>query len=93
MTPSSPQPIIFRRSTYWPAPAAPCRGWPSLRRSLAKYQEIELLLQIGEYKSGSDAAADTAIRLVEPIRNLLQQPADQLSDYGFSVRCLTELCK
>lgn len=73
--------------------AAQQRAAALLRKHLAKHQDIELLLQIGEYKAGSDAAADAAIRLIEPIRALLQQPADQLHSYADSQRRLLELCR
>lgn len=52
-----------------------------LRQLLAKYQEIELLLQIGEYKPGSDSEADTAIRLMPAIKRLLCQTPDQAVGY------------
>jgi ATP synthase in type III secretion protein N len=47
------------------------------RRLLAKHQEIELLIQLGEYKAGGDAEADAAVQRIGAIRKLLQQsPAD-----------------
>jgi ATP synthase in type III secretion protein N len=47
------------------------------RRLLAKHQEIELLIQLGEYKPGGDAEADAAVQRISAIRKLLQQsPAD-----------------
>jgi type III secretion protein N (ATPase) len=48
-----------------------------LREWLAKYQEIELLLKIGEYKRGSDAVADQAIDRIESIRGFLRQKTDE----------------
>lgn len=44
-----------------------------LRSLLAKYREIEFLLQVGEYKSGSDSLADEAISATDEIRQFLQQ--------------------
>lgn len=44
-----------------------------LRALLSKYREIELLLQIGEYKSGGDPEADAAIQAMPQIRGFLQQ--------------------
>ncbi|WDK50812.1 type III secretion system ATPase SctN [Xanthomonas campestris pv. campestris] len=52
-----------------------------LRRLLAKYNEVETLLQVGEYRQGSDAVADEAIARIDAIRDFLSQPTDQLSDY------------
>jgi type III secretion protein N (ATPase) len=63
----------------------------ALRRQLAKYQEVELLVQIGEYKAGSDAQADEAIRNIDPIRRFLRQPASSLSEFDDNVRLLGEL--
>lgn len=44
-----------------------------IRSLLAKYQEIELLVQIGEYKAGSDAAADEALAKIGTINAFLKQ--------------------
>ncbi|WP_296428262.1 FliI/YscN family ATPase [Yoonia sp.] len=44
-----------------------------LRGLMAKYRDIELLLQIGEYKTGGDAEADKAIAAMPEIRKFLQQ--------------------
>lgn len=44
-----------------------------LRKLLAKYAEIEMLLQIGEYKQGSDAEADEAIAKNKQINDFLRQ--------------------
>ena len=44
-----------------------------LRKLLAKYAEIEMLLQIGEYKQGSDAEADLAIAKNKQINDFLCQ--------------------
>ena len=44
------------------------------RSLLAKYQEMELLVQIGEYKPGSDALADEAIQGRPAMLDFLSQP-------------------
>ena len=44
-----------------------------IRYLLSKYQEVELLVRIGEYKQGSDPAADEAISKVDAINNFLKQ--------------------
>jgi type III secretion protein N (ATPase) len=51
---------------------------------------MELLVQIGEYKGGTDPEADEAIRNIGRIRQLLQQPADQLCAYDEAVAQLTQ---
>ena len=49
------------------------------RRLLAKYQEIELLIQLGEYKAGGDAEADAAVQRIGGLRKLLRQsPKDRV---------------
>src|SRR3546814_1216471 len=54
------------------------RAAGQLRKYLAKYQDIELLLQLGEYKRGTDPDADIAIEKIGPMRKLLQQSAAEL---------------
>jgi type III secretion protein N (ATPase) len=87
--------VLASASRVMPRVAQPAhlRAAASLRKQLAKYQDVELLLQIGEYKRGSDAEADEAIRNIPAIRKLLQQPADQLSGFDESVVALTGIVK
>lgn len=44
-----------------------------IRMCLAKYREIELLIQLGEYQPGKDEAADMAVEHKDAILELLQQ--------------------
>ncbi len=44
-----------------------------LRKLMAKYQDMELLIQMGEYAPGSDHVADEAIAVNEPLREFLTQ--------------------
>jgi type III secretion protein N (ATPase) len=87
--------VLASASRVMPRVAQPAHlhAAASLRKQLAKYQDVELLLQIGEYKRGSDTEADEAIRNLPAIRKLLQQPADQLSGFDESVMALTGICK
>ena len=62
-----------------------------LRKYLAKYQEIELLIQLGEYKRGSDPDADIAIDKINAIRKLLQQSSDELVPFEQSSTELRKL--
>ncbi len=52
-----------------------------LRKWLAKYEEIELLLQIGEYQPGNDELADEAIKRYPRIQSWLCQSTDEKSRY------------
>ena len=47
------------------------------RHILAKYESIQTLLQIGEYRDGSDAAADRAVRCIDALRVFLRQRPDE----------------
>jgi len=53
-----------------------------MRELMAKFQEIELLVKIGEYKRGSDALADQAIDKMDAIRHFLQQATDEYCDFS-----------
>jgi ATP synthase in type III secretion protein N len=75
------------------AQAAHQKAAATLRRQLAKFQDVELLLQIGEYKKGSDTEADDAIRNMPAIRRLLQQGAEQRSSFDEGVGTMTGLFK
>lgn len=48
----------------------------TIRELMSKYQDIELLLKVGEYKKGSDRIADIAIDKHEAIRDFLRQRTD-----------------
>ncbi len=62
-----------------------------LRRLLAKYNEVETLVQVGEYRQGSDAVADEAIDRIDAIRDFLSQPTDQLSAYDNTLEQLASV--
>jgi ATP synthase in type III secretion protein N len=52
-----------------------------LRNLMSKYQEIELLVQIGEYAPGSDALADEALDRKDAIETFLKQATNEQSDF------------
>ncbi|WDE08613.1 type III secretion system ATPase SctN [Thalassomonas viridans] len=51
-----------------------------IRRLMAKYQEVELLVKIGEYQQGEDPEADEAIAKMNDINEFLRQDCDQVID-------------
>jgi type III secretion protein N (ATPase) len=67
------------------------RAAGQLRKYLAKYQDIELLLQLGEYKRGTDPDADIAIEKIGPMRQLLQQSASELVPFDKSADAVRRL--
>lgn len=54
----------------------------TLRRHLAKYRDIELLVQVGEYQPGQDVAADQALAAMPAIKAFLQQPARHFTPWS-----------
>jgi len=52
-----------------------------VRRLLSRYHEVETLVRIGEYKSGSDPQTDEAIAKHAQVLELLEQPVDQVVDF------------
>jgi ATP synthase in type III secretion protein N len=62
-----------------------------LRKLMARYDEIEPLMQMGEYKPGNDALADESVRKLEPTRDFLNQATDDLWDYDRTVGALRYL--
>ncbi|AXF25786.1 EscN/YscN/HrcN family type III secretion system ATPase [Burkholderia pyrrocinia] len=61
-----------------------------LRRLLAKYRDVETLLQVGEYRAGSDPLADDAIARIDAIRGFLNQSTEDLTDYDTTLDRLRE---
>ena len=57
----------------------------------AKYEEVEMLIRLGEYKPGSDAQADLAINRIEGIRIFLQQSTEEKISFPMSRNALIEL--
>ncbi|MEJ5301182.1 MAG: type III secretion system ATPase SctN [Thermodesulforhabdaceae bacterium] len=62
-----------------------------LRELLAKYQEVELLVRIGEYKKGADPLADEAIGKIEEIRKFLRQGTNEKNSFEEVVSWLIKL--
>ena len=56
-----------------------------LRKMLAKYEEVQLLIRVGEYESGQDAETDEAIQLHQSILQFLQQGTDEFTSYDESL--------
>jgi type III secretion protein N (ATPase) len=57
-----------------------------LRNLLAKYQEVELLLRIGEYKRGNDKDTDEAIDRIDAINGFLRQGLSEKDTFEETVQ-------
>ena len=63
------------------------------RSLLAKYAEVEMLLQIGEYKQGADALADEAIAKLDRLNAFLRQGLNEPSSFTDTLAALAELVR
>ena len=61
------------------------------RELLSKYNEIELLVRIGEYKRGGDPIADEALDKIDQLNAYLKQGTTEYSDFDDSVAQLENL--
>lgn len=73
------------------APAAQRDAAERLRRLVARHRDVEFLVQVGEYKPGSDTEADEAIRLMPAIERFVAQRSDEASSGTESVVALQRL--
>jgi ATP synthase in type III secretion protein N len=62
-----------------------------LRELLQKLQDIETLVQIGEYRTGSDAIADRALSVREDLTQFLQQERHDVSQFEATLKRLLQL--
>ena len=62
-----------------------------LRQLLAKYDDVEMLLQAGEYQPGQDSDADLAIDRIARIQEFLSQTVTTLTPYPRAIAMLQEL--
>jgi ATP synthase in type III secretion protein N len=52
-----------------------CRAW------LAQYKQLEMLIQIGEYRPGQDADADAAVRVHPHLQRFLRQSTSEATPF------------
>ena len=62
-----------------------------LRNIMAKYQEIELLVQLGEYKEGSDPEADYALHKIAEINDFLKQGLGETTSFDETISRLISI--
>jgi len=61
------------------------------RALMARHQELELLIQIGEYREGGDALADEAVRLRAQMQRFLAQSPGEHAPFVQTVAELDRL--
>jgi ATP synthase in type III secretion protein N len=64
-----------------------------LRELVAKHREIELLVQVGEYKQGTDRAADEAIARITSIDSFLRQTPEHSEDFEATLAELARILR
>lgn len=62
-----------------------------LRTLLARYADVEFLVQVGEYKAGSDPLADEAINKIEALRAFLRQGGEEHTPFTEMLEWMTRL--
>lgn len=62
-----------------------------IRSLMAKYQEVELLVKIGEYKKGGDAVTDEAIEKIDAINAFLRQATEEHSTLPQALERMREI--
>lgn len=62
-----------------------------IRRLLSKYDEIEMLVQVGEYEQGADAEADAAIKAYPEINQFLMQRSNEHAQFDQTIKHMTGL--
>ena len=68
-------------------------GARHLKLLLSKFQELEFLLKVGEYKAGNDRLADEAIAKNDRINKLLQQSIKDGAVFDVELKNLLTLVK
>jgi ATP synthase in type III secretion protein N len=64
-----------------------------LRELMARYNEVELLVRVGEYQRGTDKTADEAVSKIDRINAFLRQPSGQRVGFDDVSRQLRELAR
>ncbi|MGF6096757.1 FliI/YscN family ATPase [Pseudomonas sp. 18175] len=67
------------------------QGGTALRRLLSAYQQIELMLKLGEYQAGNDALTDRAVESRQAVDSFLRQDLREPSPLASTLEQLTEL--
>jgi type III secretion protein N (ATPase) len=61
------------------------------RELLAKYQEVEMLLRLGEYRPGGDPVADEAVSKIDRLKGFLKQGTHEKSAFDDTMARMNEV--
>jgi type III secretion protein N (ATPase) len=73
------------------APAEHRAAAARVRELLARYADIEILVRVGEYKTGIDAKSDEALAKIDRINGFLRQAFEEPAPMSVSVQQLREI--
>lgn len=73
------------------ASVAQCEKAARLRALLHRYEEVRFLVEVGEYKPGSDAEADEALEKIDNIRKFLKQGERDITPFHQVVTWLNQI--
>ena len=59
-----------------------------VRKMLAKYAEVEMLIKLGEYKPGNDADTDEAVNKIDAVNGFLKQHTHEKATYDETIEQL-----
>lgn len=62
-----------------------------VRELLARYKDLELLIQVGEYREGADPLSDEAVRKHEAIKAFLRQKPGEIAPFDLTIARLADL--
>jgi type III secretion protein N (ATPase) len=62
-----------------------------LRELMGRYQEVELLIRVGEYKAGSDPLADEAVAKIDRINAFLRQNIEESASFQNTQNRISEI--
>ncbi|SHO55653.1 FliI/YscN family ATPase [Vibrio quintilis] len=67
------------------------QGAGQVRKLMAAYKEVEMLIRLGEYEQGHDPLSDAAVALQGQINQFLQQPVRNPHGYNDTIQLLNQL--
>ncbi|MGE7156006.1 type III secretion system ATPase SctN [Methylorubrum rhodesianum] len=85
--------VLTSRSRVMNAVAVPdhVKAAARWRELLARYAEAEFLVQVGEYKAGSDPLTDTAIARIGELRGFLRQAESETTSFEETIAWMQRL--
>ncbi len=85
--------VLLSRSRVMPAVTSKEHGRVAgrFRELMSKHAEVEFLIQVGEYKPGSDALVDEAVAKIDHLRAFLRQSTDEHTPYEETLAWMTQL--